>query len=595
MTTSANPQPASRDDPSLRRAVVLELIRLHAGMLLRLPWVLLFMACGIGWLIHAHVVVSSWVAWAGGTVAAECLRAAYAKRVLQHIHRLDPDKVHSRLTWLAACAGGMVGLCPVLFLRFMPIADQAVLVIVLFATPAAGVSVAVSSRQILAAYSLLILAPCGLSWIMLYPQHTGPASALTALYWLFILGVAGDGEHLLRRAVLIRNQRDQTLQDLERRNADVQAAMERAEQSSQARDRVLAAASHDLRQPLHALSVYSAILVARPSQEVLPEIAQNIDKLVRNLGGLLHGLLDLSRLSAGHYAVDRQRVSLDRLAEDICREFDAQAADKDLTLRRDLQHVRLYDDPLVIGRIVRNLLDNAIKYTDHGHVGVQTCKTGSRAVLAITDTGRGIPQSEQDRIFEEFYQLGNPGRDYGRGVGLGLAIVKRLCDLIGADIGLVSQPGRGTRFEILFDSRDDGPHRYTGTATANLNSLRGKSVYLVDDETDILHAMNLLLKSWGLKVRTAASIVAAEALFEQHGKPDWLIADLRLGEPEDGLSMASRLRQIHGYFPVLIITGDRAPEQFQTFAASGFRLLQKPIVAEKLAGKLLFMHDSRVA
>lgn len=569
------------------REVLCELIRLHATVLLRMPWVQTLLVIGVVMLVFRAVPANCWSLWGLLSIAMECWRARFARQILSPNQPFDLVRTHWRLIGQAAATGAAVGLSAVLFLSRLRLPDQALLVMILFAMPAAGVSVAVSSRQILAAYSLLILAPAAVSWIMLYPEHLITASGLTVLYWCFIIGVAHDGEQLLRRSVAIRRERDRMLLDLEQRNAEVSAAVAKAEQSSRSRARVLAAASHDLRQPLHALSVYSAVLVAQPSLETLPEVAHNMDRLVRNLGGLLHGLLDLSRLSADQYELNRQRVSLDRLVDEICVEFETQAREKQLPLLRKLSHVRLHDDPLVIGRIARNLLDNAIKYTERGHIIIETYCEGNRAILAVADTGKGIPPQEQTSIFEEFYQLSNPNRDFTQGVGLGLAIVQRLCDLIDARIRLTSTPDHGARFEIVFASLTNDNSTGINNVAADMEALRGKTVFLVDDDVSILHAMSMLLKSWGISIHTASAVAEAESLFIDNGKPDLLIADLRLNDQENGMVLAHRLCQIHGAFPVLIISGESAPEPFKAIAADGYRLLQKPIIAENLATKLL--------
>jgi two-component system, sensor histidine kinase len=391
----------------------------------------------------------------------------------------------------------------------------------------------------------------------------------------------------LLRSVVIRHERDRLVRDLEQRNADVRAAMAQAEQSAQARARVLAAASHDLRQPLHALSVYSAVLAAHPAPETLSEVSQNIDQIVRALGSLLNGLLDLSRLSAGYYVPELQALALDRLIAEVCAEYERPAAQKGLTLKHDLSSIRLLGDALAISRIVRNLIDNAIKYTDHGEVCVATYleRPGPAplAVLSVTDTGKGIPATEQSRIFEEFYQLDNPGRDRSRGVGLGLAIVQRLCELIGATVGVESIVGQGTCFRVSMPAILAAVALPEETPSSPAQeSLQGKRVYVIDDELDILKSMSALLAVWGVTVVTAESARATERIFERHGTPDLMIVDLRLGEEEHGAHLAERLQRVYGDFPVLITTGESSSEALRQANERSYTLLQKPIAAEVL-------------
>ncbi len=315
----------------------------------------------------------------------------------------------------------------------------------------------------------------------------------------------------------------------------------------------------------------------------MPEVAHNIDRLVRSLGSLLHGLLDLSRLSANYYVPERQRISLDRLVEGVCYEYQSNTENKRLDLILDLGHARLFDDPIAIARITRNLLDNAFKYTEQGEVRVRTRSADGSAILIVEDTGKGIPVDEQSRIFEEFYQLDNPEHDhYNKGVGLGLAIVRHLCDLIDAQISLVSKPGEGSCFSVTFNSVVTDSSRQRKTASTDSMRLQGKRIYVVDDEIDILDSMRCLLSAWDVHIETANSPKTAEALFKQAGIPHLLIVDLRLRGEERGVELASRLQRIHGDFPVLIVTGETASEFLNKADKAGYPLLKKPITPEIL-------------
>jgi signal transduction histidine kinase len=576
---------AERAAASAREQLV-ELIGLHARAMLRMPWVQLMLVLGIGFLTLAYVSVAIFLAWAAASISIELIRARYAGGVLQRGYEIDPRRVHLAFVALAAISGGVIGLGAMLFLPALPLYQQTVLGAAMLVIPAAGVAVSQSSRYIQAAYALCLVLPAGATWGALHPGQSLGVAALTILLCAVLILAAADGDKLLLRSVSIRHERDRLVRDLERRNTEVGAAMERAEQSAQARARVLAAASHDLRQPLHALSVYSAVLAARPAPETLEEVSQNVDQIVRALGNLLNGLLDLSRLSAGYYVPEHQNLALERLAADVCAEYAQPAAQKGLVLRCECESIRLLGDPVAIGRILRNLLDNAIKYTEAGEVSVTTsldCSgRGATAVLRVSDTGRGIPAGEQGRIFEEFYQLDNPGRDRSRGVGLGLAIVQRLCELIGAKVEVRSVMGRGTSFcvsmpvELAEPPPDMLPHAQTDAV------LRGRVIYVVDDEQDILKSTQTLLEIWGVAVATARSPAETDFLFERAGRPDLMIVDLRLGSEEHGVLLADRLQQLHGHFPVLITTGETSSDALLQANQRKFTLLQKPIAPEVL-------------
>jgi signal transduction histidine kinase/ActR/RegA family two-component response regulator len=579
---------AEQERPQSRqREMLIELVGLHARALLRMPWVQACLVLGIGLIIFSFVSAWGFVGWGALTIGVEILRARYAAGVLRRGYDVDPKRAHAAFVVLAGLAGTAIAVGAVMFLPKLPLLHQALLGAILLAIPAAGVSVSQSSRYVLGAYSICILLPASITWGLLHPSQFLGVAALTTLLWLVLILVAADGDKLLLRSVVIRHERDQLVRDLEQRNDDVRGAMALAEQSARARARVLAAASHDLRQPLHALSVYSAVLAAHPAPETLSEVSQNIDQIVRSLGSLLNGLLDLSRLSAGYYVPEQQSLSLERLVADVCAEYQRPAAQKGLMLRSNLSPIRMMGDALAISRIVRNLIDNALKYTESGEVRVATHLEhrgeASFAVLSVTDTGKGIPAEEQSRIFEEFYQLDNPGRDRSKGVGLGLAIVQRLCELIGATVVVESVVGEGTCFRVSMPAILAEALPFEGPPTSVVEvSLEHKRVYVVDDELDIRKSMRSLLGVWGVSVMTAESPSAADLLFEQHGPPDLMIVDLRLGEEEHGARVADRLQQTYGQFPVLIITGETSSEALRQANEHSYTLLQKPIAPEVL-------------
>jgi two-component system, sensor histidine kinase len=333
------------------------------------------------------------------------------------------------------------------------------------------------------------------------------------------------------------------------------------------------------------------VLAANPTPETVQELSRSIDQIVRSLGSLLNGLLDLSRLSAAHYVPEQQVLDLETLLRQVCAEYQQVAAQKQLSIVYDLTPIRMTCDAIAIGRIARNLMDNAIKYTEQGGISVATrleqTEAGCFVVLSVADSGRGIPVAEQERIFEEFYQIDNPGRDHGKGVGLGLAIVRRLSELIGGTVQVNSQLGQGTRFDVRFPATlVDGtiPRRMQAGDLAP--SFPGRRIYVVDDEPEILRSMQKLLGAWGIEVMTANSTRTSERLFEMHRQPDLMIVDLRLKEEENGVQLANRLRGKYGHFPILIITGETSSDALAQGYDLGFPLLQKPIAPEILQGAI---------
>ena len=556
---------------------------MHARVLKRMPLIQAFLVLGFWLLTGGTLPITQFLLWAALTLTVECLRAYAGAHALHKKQLNDARSEHTKFALLAALAGSAIAVGAVMFLPQLSVMQRAAIGFLLTAIPAAGVGVSQSSRYIIGSYALAILVPAAYIWGVIYPEQALGMMMLALLYSGVLVLVAADNEKLVLRSIIIRHERDRVVKDLEQRNADVREAMAKAKQSAQARARVLAAASHDLRQPLNALSVYSAVLAAHPTPATLREVGQNIDQIVRSLGSLLGGLLDLSRLSRGYYVPEKVHFALDGVLNRICDELKPLAEGKSLALGRDIAPITLHGDPVAAGRIARNLIDNAIKYTDTGEVRVTAHIENALAIMCVTDSGKGIPLSEHQRIFEEFYQLDNPGRDRSRGVGLGLAIVQRLCELLEAKISLESEPDHGACFTVAFPGVISAPAREQHLDTsAPSPHFAGKRVYVVDDEIDTRKSMHALLSMWGLNVTVAESATDAEALFACGGKPDVLIADLRLGPGEHGAALATRMQRAHGAHPVIIITGETVSESLLAANQSAFTVLTKPIEVEKL-------------
>ncbi len=561
----------------------LELVKLHSNMLKRMPAIQAFLILSFWLLISSSVSGKQFLAWGALSFSVECLRAYYGARALKITSVSLASVEHRRFTLLATLAGGAISVSAILFLPVISVDQRAAVGFLLTGIPAAGVAVSQASRYIIGGYSLGILVPASLAWGQVYPDQAYGMFGLAIVYSFVLMAVAADNEKMVFRSIAIRHERDRVVLELERSNAEVREAMAKAEQASQARARVLAAASHDLRQPLQALSVYSAILAANPTPQTLSEVGHDIDQIVRSLGSLLGGLLDLSRLSTDYYVPEKQVCSLDKIVGGVCNELQAMAIDKGLKLHRQLTPISLRTDSVALGRIARNLIENAIKYTDHGEVTVETIVIEGAAVLTVGDSGKGIAHTEHARIFEEFYQIDNPGRDRSQGVGLGLAIVHRLCELLAAKIELQSELGQGTTFRVFFsEPLDTDASTFPNAVVAPSRNFSHVKVYLVDDEDDILKSMSKLLSLWGMNVSSAASAALLDELFSSKGKPDVLIADLRLGKGEHGAALAKRLRLLYGDFQVLIMTGETASDALREAKDLGYPLLQKPIAPENL-------------
>jgi signal transduction histidine kinase/ActR/RegA family two-component response regulator len=364
------------------------------------------------------------------------------------------------------------------------------------------------------------------------------------------------------------------------------AQKEAAESANLAKSRFLAAASHDLRQPIHALNLYlgafAQLQLSRPAGALLGKVRQCasiMDEMFRTL-------LDVSKLDAGAVKPQISVFAIAPLLARVRLEFEPQTRAKGLDLRVLQCSAFARSDPALVERILRNLVSNAIRYTDKGTVLVGCRRLPGALRVSVYDTGVGIEQSEQSLVFEEFYQIGNPERDRSKGLGLGLAIVERLARLLNAPVTLRSRKGRGSLF--AFDLERAAPVEVPAVAAPRpLNPTRdltGTLVVVVDDEELILDAAQTLLQQWHCAVVAATSgREAVRQLAESTRPPDVLICDYRLRDNESGVSVIEALRdEFNADIPALLITGDTDPEQIRAIAASGFAVLHKPLREDEL-------------
>src|SRR6266545_3483699 len=367
---------------------------------------------------------------------------------------------------------------------------------------------------------------------------------------------------------------------------------ERAEEANRAKSRFLAAASHDLRQPLHTLSLYSAALKLHAPHGTTGEIANHINKAIAALSALVDSLLDISKLDAGAVKPEPQCVSATALIERIAADYRPVAREKGLEFRVAAANILVNTDPVLLERLVRNLVDNAFKYTAAGSVTLAAEPDELTVRIAVRDTGAGIPAAERERIFEEFYQIGNPERDRSQGLGLGLAIVRRLAQLLGLDVKLETESGRGSTFSVTIPRAPEGqtaPRAPHAPVAEKSSTLDGAQVLVIDDEPEVRTGMQTLLEHLGCRVAVCGGYSEAERLLEEQGlEVDVIVADFRLRQHENGIDTVRRLRARLGEeVPALLVSGDTAPERLREAQSSGLPLLHKPVSADKLMETML--------
>jgi signal transduction histidine kinase len=368
-----------------------------------------------------------------------------------------------------------------------------------------------------------------------------------------------------------------------------------------AKSRFLAAASHDLRQPLHALNLFLDQRRCETDQVERSRLDVQIDAAVAAMNELFNSLLDISKLDAGVLAPSTTEFPVDYLLKRIETTFGAAARENGLRLRVVSSREWVRSDFILLERILLNLVSNAVRYTERGGVVVGCRHRNGRLRIDVCDSGIGIPEDQRQNIFGEFYQLDGGGNNRRGGLGLGLAIVDRLCGVLDHPIELASSVGRGSRFSVLVPSVPAGTAEApVDEPRALVDSERGKLVMVIDDDELVRDGTRGLLKSWGCLVATAESENAAMAKLAEHGRwPDLIISDYHLAHGKVGFELIDRLRRACGaQIPAFLISGDTAPERLREASASGYYLLHKPVLPitlRSLVSQLLKNQQGEVA
>jgi signal transduction histidine kinase/CheY-like chemotaxis protein len=357
--------------------------------------------------------------------------------------------------------------------------------------------------------------------------------------------------------------------------------------ANSAKTRFLAAASHDLRQPMQAMVLLVESLQERVQEPATQRIVDNIRSSVVGMSALLNEILDISKFDAGTVKPQRASFPVSDVLDRMRSSFTEPAQRQGLVLRIRPCAAVIETDPILLARIVANFVDNALRYTARGGSVLVGCRRRANGMLIeVWDNGMGIDAAQLGEIFREFYQVENPQRDRGQGLGLGLAIVERTAKLLDHPIAVRSRPDRGSVFSILVPHGDPAQVRAAERARA-AEMLTGCCVLVVEDDREIRAAMSVLLEGWGCHVVAAGSAEEAETLLA-HGAPapDAILADYRLGGAENGMQFLRRLAARYpGAAPVLI-SGDIAPEVLKEAEMSRIPMLHKPLRPARLRAML---------
>jgi signal transduction histidine kinase/CheY-like chemotaxis protein len=361
------------------------------------------------------------------------------------------------------------------------------------------------------------------------------------------------------------------------------AAKEAAEQANLAKSKFLAAASHDLRQPMQSLLFVSNALGHHVSEEGRTHLAL-LETGLRSLKDLLDSLLDVSRIDSGAVQPRVEDVALAPLVDEVAATSRLMAEEKGLGLRTEVPAgLTIRSDRTLLERMLRNLVENAIRYTEQGEVAIVAKIESGRARIDVRDTGVGIPPEHQARIFDEFHQVGNQSRDRAQGLGLGLAIVRRLSRLLDHPVALVSEVGKGSIFSIRAPlGRREAGHVAPAVEPEPLTPSR--TILAIDDDALVLMGVEAMLEEWGHRVLAAFDAEDAMRLLDETGaRPDLIVCDYRLAQGRFGTEAVRLVREHLGTeTPAIILTGETSTSGRIDIQKAGAGLAHKPITPQAL-------------
>lgn len=503
-------------------------------------------------------------------------------------------------TWIArgfvaasATAGALWGLTAPLFYLGGPLEMQFVIVVVLTGMGAGAVTSLIMYMPAFYAFLLPSLLP--MSAVALLQADTAHLAlgVATLVYALALCYFGRNFSRALVDSLALRYENVDLVTELRHRTR-------LADEANAAKSRFVAMASHDLRQPVHALALFVDALRNGRLDERAVRISAQIDAAVAALDRMFSSLLDISQLESGAILVEREAMHLPSLVDELVNEFAPQARDKGLALRVEGTDCWVGTDRALLERILRNLIANAVRYTEEGEVTVRIHRNGQTVRITVADTGPGIASEDQAFIFEEFRKLDNADRDPRKGLGLGLAIVKRAADLLETGIEVQSAPGVGTEFHLELPeiAAPEGAHALAAVPASEYaaDELAGMRVLVVDDDPGIRRGMRTLLHDWGCEVTCSAGHDEAVRQVQEGYRPQVLIADLHLTGSRSGLDTVRALRaRLGDRLPAVIVTGEAHPVVALAAGEAPVPVLQKPAPPPRIRSFLRSVRRQRLA
>ena len=528
------------------------------------------------WDTHNHTLLLSWFI----AMLVESLARLRMTRAFRRA-KVTADSVQmwsTRWVALAGIAGLLWGAAGVLF--FLP-ADplkQLVLVAVILGVAFGSLTLYATHRPALVAFLPAALLPLIARMVAQQDAAYVTAAIVMLAVFGFTMFFGRNFGATMFEAVKNNYENEVLVGQLlnEKRVAD--EARRAAEEATRSKTKFFAAASHDLRQPLQAIGIYCSLLKKR-AQGPLEPLAKNLSSAVDSLSKLVEELLEISRLDAGAIQPRLQQVLLDEMLAQIAQEFTPLAHGKGLELRLRKPRLAVESDPVLLARVLRNLLGNAIRYTAKGSVLLAARPRGRLISIEVWDTGPGIKQTELSRVFDEFYRGESSKGESVGGFGLGLSIVRRICNVLGHPLIVTTRPGSGTVFRVetpLSALPYRGPRPDTSLGESNISALTGQVLVLVEDNEEIRNSLSHLLRSWGAEVVADAAFTPTLAVeLAAHRRVDLIVADQNLGDDMTGVEVVLKVRETVGKpIPAVMLTAVASGEVIGEFQRAVQRTLQ---------------------
>jgi signal transduction histidine kinase/CheY-like chemotaxis protein len=547
------------------------------------------------------------VGWVGTMALLWCVRLAHYLRFRRQPDADDATLLAWRSSWrtLALMLGASWGVAAWLFWGLGTPSHQVALLLIIYSYCVGSVQMLAGQPRVFVAFLCLVLLPtvARVASDSAHPFHLQLALIICILFgavWL----MGRTYRSALAQAIDLKLRTDQLAAQLRVEKAAAEDARRVAEAASRAKTQFFAAASHDLRQPLHAMGLFAETLRQRCHDPDVAALVNSINESVDALEGLFSELLDITRIDTGGVELKPGAVRLRDVFARLRLHFEPIAFEKGLALGFHGEAHVAHADPVVLERILRNLVSNAIRYTEDGGVLVSCRRRGQRLLLQVWDSGIGIAEQSLPRIFDEFYQVNSqrPLEPHQRkGLGLGLAIVKRLADLMGAPLTVRSRVGHGTVFSLevppgVVEAPPAEPTAASPKMPLGL-SLQGRLIVVVEDEPAVREGLTVLLKAWGADVLDFDAVGSVETWLRGAAppRPDLLIVDYRLPEARTGLEALAllRARWPGQRLPAIVITGSSLSGHENEAEAHDFHLLIKPVLPNKLRAMIGFKLNER--